>query len=131
MTITALEISLNGKVLYTVGNKDWVSLNAQINGFRLTAEALEEVRAQYAEFARDQPLPDSDALKHRDGPDLVCFVGLSDGDRPSSSTGQSYGTQELKLGDEITIRIVQTDKPDDPPESGRDDKLKGLFTSKT
>ena len=123
MTITALEVSLNGKVLYTVGMEGWRSLGANIHGHRLSEETLDEIRSEITQMAADQPLPDKEILH------LSCHVGIPDPGRPSSSTGQPYGLEKLAVGDEITIRIVKTDKPDDPPKPPREGKYPLLFAN--
>jgi hypothetical protein len=109
MTVTALEISLNGKVLYTAGMEDWMSLGANIHGHRLSKESLEEMseRSRKVDPAWEPP---AEETLH-----LSCYVGVPEPDRPNQAKGQSYGFETLSVGDEITVRIIKTDKLDKPP----------------
>lgn len=108
MTDTALEVSLNGTVLCTVGMESWSRLGAMIQGIRISEEMLDEIRVRMAESEADAPLPVEEWLM------LDCHVGLPNPDRPSNSRTHSYGSEKLAVGDEITIRIIETDRPDDP-----------------
>jgi hypothetical protein len=108
MTVTALEISLNGKVLYTVGMEGWTHLGAQIMGHRTSKEMLEQMMAQMDEVPADFEARDDEGLF------LDAHVGVPDSDDSTSSTGQSYGHETLSVGDVVTIRVIKTDSPDLP-----------------
>ena len=115
MTVTALEISLNGKVLYTVGMQGWASLGASIYGLRYTKEMMEHVVAQMDEVPAGYEAQDSEFLH------LSAHVSIPDPDGSGSSTGQGYGQETLAVGDEVTIRVIETDSPDLPQPSPPDD----------
>ena len=115
MTVTALEISLNGKVLYTVGMEGWASLGASIYGLRRTKEMMEQVAAQMDEVPAGYEAQDTEFLH------FSAHVGLPDPDGSGSSTGQGYGQETLAVGDEVTIRVIETDRPDLPQPPPPDD----------
>ena len=83
-------------------------LSANVSGHRQTGEDVARMRAM-----TDQSIPGL-------GPDgyetlhLTSFVGVPDPERPGSSSGQSYENHNLTLGDEVTIRVIETDKLDEP-----------------
>jgi hypothetical protein len=119
MSVTALEIRLNGEILYVVGMPGWQMFGANVSGHKYTAEIAAQIRAQVGSSIAGMPDEDVEALS------LNCFVGLPDPERPGSSTGQNYGTQALAVGDEITIRVIETDNPDLPlPPSGSDHEFR-------
>lgn len=52
---------------------------------------------------------------------LYCYVGIPDPKGSGSSSGQNYGTRTLAVGDEVTIRVIETEVPDRPlPPSNSD-----------
>lgn len=108
MAVTALEVSLNGQVLYTVGMKGWQSLGASIHGYRHTAEVMEQIAAQLDEVPGEYEAREMETLS------FSAHVGLPDPDGSGSSTGQGYGQEMLSVGDEVTIRVIETDSPDLP-----------------
>ena len=115
MTVTALEISLNGKVLYTVGMEGWHSLGASIYGLRHSKDMMEQIVAQM-----DEPPPGYEA-REQEFLSFSAHVGLPDPDGSGSSTGQGYGKEILSVGDEVTIRVIETDDPDLPEPPPPDD----------
>jgi hypothetical protein len=108
MSVTALEIRLNGEILYVVGMPGWQMLGANVSGHKYTAEIAAQIRSQVGSSIAGMPDEGVEALS------LTCFVGLPDPEIPGGSTGQNYGTQALAVGDEITIRVIETDNPDLP-----------------
>ena len=119
MTVKALEVSLNGEVLYVVGMDGWSMIGAGISGHRRTKETLIDPKMQ--EFLDDAKKQSPDAFpaflsRLQESLRLSCHVGVPDPDRPSSSSGQSYESKDLKIGDTVTIRIIETDSPDLPSE---------------
>jgi len=120
VTVKALEVLLNGKKLYTVGMEDWRMLGASINGHRITAEVMEKIQAEH-----DQPMPGLEAAENIN---LSAYVGVPDEDlkRPGGSSGQHYESHPLSVGDEITIRVIETDQPDKP--LPRDPRGPGAFS---
>lgn len=44
MTVTALEILVNGEKLFVVGMKGWQMLGANVGGYRYTPEMMAQVR---------------------------------------------------------------------------------------
>lgn len=108
MKVTALEVSLNGKVLYTVGIEGWSSLNASVQGHRFSEKILGEISEDFKEFSPEQNAPDSESFC------LNCFVGVPNPDDPSQFLGQPYSVENLVIGDEVTVRVVETDSPDTP-----------------
>ena len=117
MTVTALEISLNDKVLYTVGMEDWIHLSARIMGGRITKEMHEEMVSQMDEIPADFEAREIERLS------LSAHVGVPKSDGSTSSTGQSYRDETLSVGDVVTIRVIKTDSPDLPEPSPPDDGL--------
>lgn len=108
MTDTALEVSLNGKVLYIVGMEGWSMISAQVSGHRHTPAMLEQIRSQ---------VPTDQAHLYEDSTEflgLQCFVGVPDPGDPSSSSGQPYQHHRLKFGDIVTVRVVESSDPDRP-----------------
>ncbi len=110
MTVKALEVLLNGEKLYTVGMEDWRMLGATVTGHRISAEDIERIQA-----AHDQPMPGL-GPEACEGLDLSAYVGVADADpnRPGGSSGQNYERHKLTVGDEVTIRVIETDQPDKP-----------------
>ena len=88
-----IQISLNGKLLYTVGVGEFGSLVAGVDWTRnATPEgSIVETLWVGAKGYQDLPLKDSYGLKH--------------------SYWQNHA---IKVGDEISMRIVETDSPDQP-----------------
>ncbi len=125
MTITALEVSLNGKALYTVGMEGWQALGASINGHRYTKEMMQQIVAQKDDIPPGYEPHATESLW------LMGHVGVPDPDRPGSSSGQGYGQHRLKIGDEVTVRIIETDKPDvpPPPKTGQGNIILGMSSS--
>jgi hypothetical protein len=115
MTVTALQISLNGTVLYTVGMEGWHSLGASVYGLRHTKEMMEQFVAQLDEAPPGYEARDTEFLH------FSAHVSLPDPDGSGSSTGQGYGQETLAVGDEVTIRVVETDSPDLPQPPPPDD----------
>jgi hypothetical protein len=108
MTVTALEILVNGKKLYVVGMRGWQMLGANVQGHKHTPEMMAKVREQVGTLTPGMSEEDLESLS------LHCYVGLPDPKRPGSSHGQNYGVRALAIGDEITIRVIETDDPDSP-----------------
>lgn len=116
MTVTALEISLNGKVLYTVGMEGWASLRASIYGLKHTKEMMEQFVAQMDEIPAGYEARDTELLH------LSASVSLPAPDGSRFSTGQGYGQETLAVGDAVTIRVIETDSPDLPQSPPPDDR---------
>jgi len=108
MTVKALEVRLNGKKLYTVGIKDWRMLGANVAG---TCQTLEDMALLGG--LSDQPLPE-DAPYDLEHWYLTAYAGVPDPSSPGSSSGQQYDSHSLSLGDEVTIKLIETDQPDNP-----------------
>ena len=117
MTVTALEISLNGKVLYTAGMEGGIHLGAQIMGSRMTKEMHEQMVAQMGKIPEDFEAREIERLS------LLAHVEVPKSDGSTSSTGQSYRDETLSVGDVVTIRVIKTDSPDLPEPSPPDDGL--------
>lgn len=109
MTVTALEVSLNGKVLYTVGMKDWAMLGATVRGIRQTQEMMEHIIAH-----SPADLPPEYKVDQLEYLNLHCHVGVPDSGTSGGSKGQGYGMHKLNVGDTVTIRVVKSDDPDKP-----------------
>lgn len=107
MTVKALEISLNGEVLYTVGMEGWQFLSASIHGHRLTKEMAEQIVAHTEGVPTGYKAPEIESLL------FSAHVGLPS---PSGATSTTlgYGLEELSVGDIVTIRVIETDSPDLP-----------------
>ena len=86
MTVTALEVSLNGQVLYTVGMEGWHSLGASIHGLRFSAEALARVAAQLDDISVERQGDEVESLS------FSAYVGLPDPDGSGSSSGAGIRT---------------------------------------
>jgi len=110
MTVKALEIRLNGKKLYTVGMENWRMFGATVSGHRHTKELLEQFQAM-----SDAPLP-AFGPEGLESLDFTAYVGVpsEDPNTPGESSGQNYESHNLAIGDEITIKVVETDQPDKP-----------------
>jgi hypothetical protein len=108
MTVTALEISLNGKVLYTVGMEGWFVLHASIFGDRLTKEMHEQMMDQMDDVPEDFEASGWESLF------LSANVAVPNSDGLTSGHPHSYGQEALTIGDVVTIRVVETDNPDLP-----------------
>lgn len=70
MTVTALEILVNGEQLYVVGMEGWQMLGANVSGHKYTPEMMAQVREQVGSARAGMPEGDVEALN------LHCFVGL-------------------------------------------------------
>lgn len=108
MSRTALEVLVNGAVMYTVGMENWVMMGASVNAHRQTEEMMQQIRAEYGEQEEEFASGDFESIM------LTSHVGVPDPNRVGSSSGQSYDHQMLKVGDEVTIRVVESDNPDAP-----------------
>ena len=118
MTVTALEISLNGKVLYTVGMEGWSHLSANISGFRITKEFSELLMSQAGEIPAH-----FEAGTERLS--LSANIALPEPGNPEKSTGHEYEDKMLSVGDVVTIRVIETDSADLPePVPSRDEILR-------
>ena len=105
MSVTAFEISLNGKVLCTVGMEGWSHLSAHISGGRITKEMYEQMTPQKDEN------PASFEEREMEWLSLVATVGIQEPDNPRSGRPQGFGQKMLSVGDVVTIRVIQTDSP--------------------
>ena len=108
MSRTALEVLVNGTVLYTVGMENWVMMGASVNAHRQTEEMMQHIRAEYGEAGKEVAPGGFESMM------LTSHVGVPDPNRVGSSSGQSYDHRMLKVGDEVTIRVVESDHPDAP-----------------
>ena len=107
MTFKALEVHLNGKKLYTVGHEDWHSLHAHVWGHRIKPETLTKENWPEGEPFPTEPI---------ESVNLHCSFAIpgadSDTDGGRLST-ESYDQHKLQVGDEITIKIVDTTDVDE------------------
>lgn len=105
MTFKALEIHLNGKKLFTVGHKDWNSLQAHVWGHRWQPDRVSE-----EDWPDGEPLP----TEPFENINLHCWVSVPKGDGQPDENGtilydtEAYDDQPLSVGDEITITVVDT-----------------------
>lgn len=124
MARMAFEIVVNGEHLYTVGDKHWKAISAQLAGHHFDPD---EFRATLGEESSDLPTEPFDHLQ------LSCFVAVygedtqvvgPDGKRYPKSKSGSYPVKTLVPGDTLQIRVVETETTDSPgwhsddPQSG-------------
>ena len=108
MSNLALEVSVNGKVVYTIGHPEWAGLGVKVDVHRMSPEAIEHYRSNPEEVPE---------VFGRDGIHqlyLSGHVSLPVDDELVRAEGHFYDFKELKKGDEVTIRIVESDTPDKP-----------------
>lgn len=124
MNFTALEVSLNGEHLYTVGIEEWQTIWAHVLGHRIDPSA----------FTGDPNVDDADLP---DSPvTMVNFrasvsVPTAPSERLTDPEGRSYNSSKtgsyrgvtLKSGDIVQIRVVETDSADSPEWQERDPRF--------
>ena len=110
MRFMALEIAVNGELLYTVGAEDWRHVWAQVMGHRMTPDS----------FTPEMMPPGKDFV------DFQFYASVSvPGEASAASTSildrnaqqlitESYKGRKLSEGDVVTIKIVETGAADQP-----------------
>ena len=111
MTFKALEVHLNGERLFTAGHEDWSSLQAQVWAHRWLPDMFSK---------EDWPEGESLPTEPFENINLYCWLSIpqeegapAENDAVESRT-ESYGDRPLKVGDEITIRVVEVTAADEP-----------------
>ena len=124
MSFTALEISLNGERMYTVGIDEWQTIWAHVLGHRIDP----------AIFAGDPNMSDAE---QPDSPvSMVNFrasvsVPTPHSERMTDSEGRTYNSSKtgsyqgvtLSPGDVVQIRVIETDSADTPQWEERDPRF--------
>ena len=126
MSFMALEISVNGGRLYTVGAEDWRTLRAHVLGHRMTPE-----------FFTPEMMPPGEEVPDKDvvGINLSASVSvpgegytefrISPPQQINEYTSKSFKHRSLKVGDVVTIKIIETDVADKPDAPKPDPRYPG------
>jgi len=107
MTFKALEVSVNSKKLFTVGHQHWHLLEARVSGHRFPPEMF-----SMEQWPEGEPMP----TEPIEGVDLHCSFAIPrEVNDPEAGrlSSESYDQHKLEVGDEITIRIVETSQADE------------------
>ena len=111
MTFKALEVHLNGERLFTAGHEDWSSLQAHVWAHRWGPEMFDNEN-----WPAEEPLP----TEPIENINLYCWLSIPPEEGAPAekeaieSRTESYGDRPLKVGDEVTIRIVEVTAADEP-----------------
>lgn len=126
MSFIALEISINGERLHTAGSENWRSLWAHVLGHRFTPDFFTPETMPPGE-----EMPKDDVIRI----DFRLSVSVPSDDRndlsePSSETPHQqvtgkYQGRQLKVGDVITITVIETDAADEPEWQKPDPRFPG------
>ena len=107
MMVKALQVSLNGTVLYTVGIENWRALRTDVHGSKHPKE-----------FFANEETPEGAELPEEGVESLSLYASVAVESGEAAKTGSfktsSYESHRLTVGDEVTIRVIETDKPDKP-----------------
>ncbi len=126
MLVKALEISINGKRLYTVGAADWRSLTAHVWGHRFPADYFNKDN-----WPEDEPLPDKDIEQINFRASVAVPDNMSPGNEVDPSRQgdwyltESYKDRPLKVGDVVTVKVIETDELDEPDGPKPDPRFPG------
>ena len=126
MSFMALEISVNGKRLYTVGAEDWRMLTAHIWGHRITPDLIPpEI------LPPGEEVPEGDSI----GINFTASVSVPEDENeiPDSAgpqtgkqfSSESYRSRRLNVGDVVAIKVIETDVADEPNGPKADPRFPG------
>ena len=101
----ALEVSVNGEVVFVIGHRDWVGLGLHLDVGRWTPEVIEHFKSINPDFDDESPTEHAGLIGHG---------MLPDGEGLGSATGHHYDILNLSLGDQVTVKIIESDNPDEP-----------------
>ena len=125
MGVIAFEVSVNGEHQYTVGAESWQHITAYVLGHHIDPDRM---RMMAGEEIPDLPTSPFDHLQ------LHASVSVSGEDfevtDPSGhvytkSKSGNYPNIKLAPGDEIQIRVIETDAPDAPEWQTHDPRFPG------
>ena len=121
MSFFALEISLNGERLYTVGINEWQTIWAHVLGHRIDpADLAGDPNTRYAELP-DRPVSTVNFSASVSVPTPVSErITDAEGRTYNSSKSGSYQGVKLSIGDVVQIAVIETDSADTPQWQGRD-----------
>jgi len=120
LTTLSFEISVNGERVYTIGDKDWRALSAQIMGHNFL---LEEMKRNG--LTNDEDPPETD-IKNIN---LHAWVAAPHNEQRTSGSmnTKSYDTKQLKPGDIVSIKIIADGEPDAPNVPMHDPDVDGAY----
>ena len=115
MSFMALEIAVNGELLYTVGAEDWRMVWAHVMGHRITPDSFtpemippgKEVPDEDSvgiNFMASVAVPGEETVFSTDSPDSIGEQFMT----------ESYKGRKLSVGDVVTIKVIETDAADEP-----------------
>ena len=124
MNFVALEISVNGERLYTVGSENWQSLRAHVWGIRIAPDFITPDMLPEGEEIPDKDIQriDLHASVSHPGEGTISSIPTRKGNEVIS---ESYRRRQLKLGDVITIKVIETDVADEPNGPKADPRFPG------
>ena len=122
----ALEICVNGERLYTVGAEDWRVVWAHIMGHRMTPEFFTREMMPPGE-----DIPEKDVIGINLGASVSMpaegYTGLGNSppQQQNEHTTGSFKHRQLKVGDVVTIKIIETEAADNPDAPKPDPRYPG------
>lgn len=125
MGVIAFEVSINGEHQYTVGAESWQHITAHIFGHHIDPDRM---RKMAGEEIPDLPTKPFDHLQ------LHASVSVSgediemtdpEGHVYTKSKSGSYPNIKLSPGDEVHIKVIETDAPDCPEWQSHDPRFPG------
>ena len=96
MSRLALEVSVNGERAFVIGHTDWFMMNAVVDFARLIPEDNGDDEMQVGSVSG--------------------HIFLQPTNEVGSTNAMPYETLQVRRGDEVTIRVIETDSPDKPGE---------------
>ncbi|MDJ0712396.1 MAG: hypothetical protein QNJ14_18560 [Woeseiaceae bacterium] len=96
MSRLALEVSVNGEKAFTIGHTDWCMMNAVVDFARL--------------------IPENDGDDEMRAGSVSGHIFLRPRDKVGPTNALPYDALQIRRGDEVTIRVIETDSPDSPGE---------------
>lgn len=125
MSVTALQISINGKQLYTVGIDEWQTIWAHVLGHRFDPREFDSDPSVEDSGLPDAPVSTVSLRASVSVPTPVSERIIdSDGTTHNVSKTGSYKEVTLAVGDVVQIRVVQTDLADAPEWQERDPRFR-------
>jgi hypothetical protein len=107
----AFEITVNGKHLYTAGADDWRQVWCNVLAHRIPPEVFRSLEGIEASEVPDKPVTELMLSTN-------VTVSVDKDMRPDSphdiTKNGSYPRMNLKLGDVVQIRIIETDSSNEP-----------------
>ena len=126
MSFQAFEVSVNGEHLYTAGAEDWRQIWCNVLAHRTPPELFPLPTDQETAELPDEPIIGMLLSTHLSV--LVDWRPRSEAPNDISKSG-TFPRIELKVGDVIQIKIIETDSVDEPVWQDPNDKVPRIIRS--